>query len=147
MFERLAFVGWVVLTAGAIGAVAMSAWFPWPRPGCPVFLGGGGGCLLAWMVGAFGRAHLHFTECENSLEFRELPRTAPEEEERADHLRRVFDSWEELDARRADGDGDVWQVQELRREAASLLRADPNLREEFAHELSQHPELRDRPDR
>ncbi len=147
MFERLTFVVWVALTCVSIGAVSLSPWFPWPSPGIAVFFGGGGGCILAWLLGAYGRAHLHFSECEDSFEFRELPGLLPADEDRADHLRRVFDSWEELNARRDRGEADIWQVQELRREAASLLRADPNLREEFARELSRHPELGDRPDR
>ena len=141
IFERLTFVIWLALTAVSIGTVSMSPWSTWPSPGVAMFLGGGGGCVLAWMLGTYGRAHLHFRECEDSFEFRELPGVMPADEDRAGHLRRVFDSWEELNARRARGDADIWQVQELRREAASLLRADPQLREEFAHELSRHPEL------
>jgi hypothetical protein len=147
MFERLAFVVWMVLTSVSIGVVCMSPWFAWPSPGLAVFLAGAGGCILAWLFGTYGRASLHFSECEASFEFNEAPGVIPEDEEPSDHLRRVFDSWEELDARRDRGDGDIWQVQELRREAASLLRADPHLREEFAHELSRHPELGDRQDR
>lgn len=144
MLERLAFVVWLAVTSISIGVVSMSPWFSWPEPGLTVFLGGSGGGVLAWMLGSYGRKRLHFAECEESLHFTEAPGTISEDDERADHLRRVFSTWEELDDLRSRGGGDVWQVQELRREAASLLRADPRLRAEFERELSSHPELGDR---
>ena len=140
MLERLAFVVWLAVTSFSIGVVGVSPWFTWPQPGLAVFLAGSGGCILAWLLGRFGREKLHFAECEDSLQFRDPSADG----DRADHLRRVFDTWEELDAQRESGSVDVWRVQELRREAASLLQRDPRLRAEFEHELSRHPELGDR---
>jgi len=139
ILERLAFVLWLALTGSSIGAALLSAWFDWPAPGLAVFLAGSGGSIFSALLRHYGRARLHFEECEASLEF-----GLPRESARAEHLRRVFDSWEALDAQRESGGIDVWRVHELRREAASLLEAEPALRATFERELSRRPELRDR---
>ncbi len=142
MLERLAFIVWMGLTTTSIGFVGLSLYEPWPHPGLSMFLAAGGGCVLAWMLGTYGRARLHFAECEKALNEAATP--AIEDDPTADRLRRLLDSWEELDARRDLGGIDPWRVQELRREAASILQSDPRLRTEFARELSRHPELGDR---
>jgi hypothetical protein len=143
MFERFAYTLWLLFTVASLAAalhggvlllLAGRAWLP--------FLLGAASLGFAMFLRRLGRRHLRFDACEASLDFTEWTIASREYEARAGQLRRVFDRWDAVDASRARGDGDVWQVLALRREAQTLLDADPALRTEFQHQLARHPELR-----
>jgi hypothetical protein len=147
MLERLAYLGWLGLTASSIGVLGVTPWQHWPYPGLFMLSGGLGGFILSRILNSVGRAWLHFAERAEEFDHAGangfLPGT-PEHEARANTLRQLFHQWEALDALRARGEADIWQVQAVRRQAESLLRADPQLRSEFMYEVSRRPELGER---
>lgn len=144
MFERLAFLVWMALTALSFGFLGLSPWFRWPDPGAFVCLGSVAGLVLAWALRLWGKSRLHFDEHQHSFDTAGssgfLP-GSPEHEARAENLRKLFYEWDALAERQARGEGDIWQVAEIRREAQALLDADPQLRVEFDYHVSRHPEL------
>jgi hypothetical protein len=147
MLERLAYVGWLGITAASLCTLILSFTFAISGSGAPLFLAGLGGISISGVVNYLGRKHLHFERCERSLElvasYGMLP-VSPGHAERADLLRQVLEKWTQVEGQILSGEVDIWERQALRRQAQSLLAADPALRVEFHDELSEHPELRDR---
>jgi hypothetical protein len=142
MFERFIYTLWLLFTVAALGAAMYGGILLLTGQAFVPFLIGSSGLYCSWVLRRMGRRHLRFDASEASLDFTVWSATSREYDERAMHLRRLFDQWDAVDASRAHGDGDVWQVLALRREARSLLDADPALRAEFRLQLARHPELR-----
>jgi len=147
MLERLAYIGWLGITTASLCALILSLTLAVSGMGGELFLAGACGTAISGVVNRLGRRHLHFDKCERSLELvaSYAPnRATPGHAERADLLRRLLEKWTEVDQEILDGKSDVWERQALRRQARSLLAADPDLLNEFEDELSAHPELTDR---
>jgi hypothetical protein len=147
MLERLAYIGWLGITTASLCALILSLTLSISGVGGELFVAGVCGTALSGVVNRYGRKHLHFDKSERSLELvaSYAPnRTTAGHAERADLLRRLLDRWMEVDQQILDGKSDVWERQVLRRQAISLLAADPALRNEFEDELSAHPELTER---
>jgi hypothetical protein len=145
MFERLVYVGWLGFTAASLSALILSLTFLATGMGGELLVAGVLGTVISGIVNRYGRRHLHFDRCERALEFRETGGLFPATLARQNHaesLRRVFEAWTEVDEQILAGKMDVWERQALRRQARSLLDADPALRDEFRDELSEHPELK-----
>jgi hypothetical protein len=131
--------------AASICALILSLTLVVSGVGRELFLAGACGTLASGILNHFGRKHLHFDQCERSLELVTPFRLNPVSRghaERADLLRRVLEKWTQVEAEIVEGKVDIWERQALRREAQSLLAADPELRNEFEDELSEHPELK-----
>lgn len=147
MLERLAYIGWLGITTASLSALILSMTLAISGAGGRLFFAGVVGTVIAGAMNRYGRRHLHFDQCERSLEvvasYSLTPVTAGHAE-RADLLRRLLDKWTLVDAQISAGTMDIWERQTLRRQAQSLLAADPELRNEFEDELSAHPELSDR---
>lgn len=148
VLERLAYVVWVGMTAISLGATILSPWFPWPEQGLPIAVYGFSGFALSRLLHQIGHEHWHFAEHEGGFEVLASPggeRLDQGHEQRANDLRRLLLRWDDLDARREEGDdtADVWQVHAIRQETRTLLRADPALRYEFDREIARHPGLGD----
>lgn len=144
ILERLAYIGWLGITAVSICTLILSLTLAISGVGAELFFAGACGTALSGFVNRYGRRHLHFDRCERSLEM--VASCSPNavtagHAERADLLRRLLEKWTQVDALILEGKMDVWDRQDLRRQALSLLAADPDLRGEFADELSEHPEL------
>jgi hypothetical protein len=146
MLERLVYVGWLGITAASLSALILSLTFAVSGMVGELFVAGVFGTAFSGLLNRYGRKHLHFDQCEQALEFRETGGFFPvsvAHQDRADSLRRVFEEWTQVDEQILAGKMDVWERQALRRQAQSLLTADPDLRNEFEYELSEHPELKD----
>jgi hypothetical protein len=147
MLERLAYVGWLGTTAASLCALILSLTFAVSEMGRELFLMGVCGTVLSGYVNYLGRKHLHFEQCERSLEVvasYSMNPVSAGHVARADSLRRVLEKWTYVEEQILAGKMEIWERQALRRQAQSLLAADPELRNEFEEELSEHPELRDR---
>jgi hypothetical protein len=146
MLERLAYVGWLGITAASLCALILSLTLATSGLGLELLLMGVFGTVFSGFVNYLGRKHLHFDRCERSLEvvasYSMTPVTAGHGA-RADSLRRVLDKWSLVEEQILAGKVEIWERQTLRRQAQSLLAADPELRNEFEEELSEHPELKD----
>jgi hypothetical protein len=142
MLERLAYLIWLAITATSISAIFLAVFKGVHGAGLGLFAGGIGGTILSRLLHGDGRKHLHFDDCEDSLDFN--GDGDPEHAARAENLRRLLARWNQLDARREQDEEDTWQVLAIRRETQSLLDADPGLRSEFDRQLARHPELRNR---
>lgn len=145
MLERLAYVIWLVITGASVCMIFLSAVMGFEGSAAALFLGGVAGILASRLLHTHGHKHWHFDECTASLEYLSQETYYPgtlEHENRANSLRKVFHDWEELEIEgpMLHGD-DVWRRHALRREAQSILDADPALRQEFQYEISQRPEL------
>lgn len=147
MLERLAYIGWLGITTASLCALILSLTLAISGVGGELFVAGICGTALSGVVNRYGRKHLHFDKSERSLELvaaHSPNRMTPDHAERAERLRRLLDRWIEVDQQILDGKSDVWERQALRRQARSLLAADPDLFIEFEDELSAHPELTER---
>jgi hypothetical protein len=145
MLERLVYVGWLGFTAASLSALILSLAFVATGLGRELLLVGASGTVISGIINRYGRKHLHFDQCERALEFRETGGLFPatlSHQNHSESLRRVFEAWTEVDEQILAGKMDVWERQALRRQARSLLDADPALRDEFRDELSEHPELK-----
>jgi hypothetical protein len=147
MLERLAYIGWLCITTASICALILSLTLAISGMGRELFLMGVCGSVVSGIVNYLGRKHLHFERSERSLEvvasYTMTPISAGHVA-RADSLRRVLEKWTLVEEQILAGKVEIWERQALRRQAQSLLAADPDLRNEFEEELSEHPELRDR---
>jgi hypothetical protein len=147
MLERLAYIGWLGITTASLCTLILSATLAISGVGFELFLAGACGTAIAGFLNRYGRKHLHFDQCERSLEVVASfsPNTVSAgHAQRADRLRQLLDQWTQVDAEISAGKMDIWERQALRQQALSLLAADPELRREFEDELSAHPELTDR---
>jgi len=147
MLERLAYIGWLGITTASLCSLILSMTLAISGMGVELFVAGACGTAISGFVNRYGRKHLHFDQSERSLEvvasYSLTPVTAGHAQ-RVDLLRRLLDIWTLVDAQISAGKMDIWERQALRRQAQSLLAADPELRNEFEDELSAHPELGDR---
>ena len=142
MLERLAFACHLALLVGACGLVGLGMIFAIfmdeVRPLCVGLAGG----ALSRILQQHGYRSWNFRRWEDSLEPSDSAQSLvldPARAERANELSRLL---RELAAIRENGArADVWEVQELRHRVGLLLKADPALREDFAGELAEHPEI------
>jgi hypothetical protein len=144
ILERLAYASWLGVTGVSVIALIISLAMALSGTGLGMFIAGSGGFLLSRVIHDLGRRHLHFDECERTLEFREtggLFSIDTEHDQRALSLQRALEEWNALDERGLTGEIDIWRRQALRRQVQSLLARDPELKKEFQEELRDHPDV------
>lgn len=144
MFERLAFGCFLALLVASIGLAALGAIFGLHGGDARPAVFGVAGLLVVLAVRPFGYKHLHFREWEDSLEPVDRGHAFafdPVFGERAHAFAELLTALEALQLRIAAGEGDVWAVQRLRHDALAMLAEEPALREVFAIEIAEHPEL------
>jgi hypothetical protein len=144
MLERLAFGFYLALIVGSCGLTGLGLIFGLVhgevRPVCL----GVAGLLLFAVIRPIGYRHLHFRDWEESFEPADggnVLALSPEQQARGRELDELLRELDALERKRAAGEPDVWAVNQARRAAAGLLAADPALREVFAAELADRPEL------
>ena len=144
MLERLAFGCFLALLVISTGLTCLGAIFGLHGGDARPAVFGVAGLLLVLAVRPLGYKHLHFREWEDSFEPADGGHAFeldPVLGERARAFAEMLANLEALQQRIAAGEGDVWDVQRLRHDAAAMLAAEPALREVFAAELAAHPEL------
>jgi len=136
MLERFAFAIYLVTIAGSCGLIGLGLLFALlleeVRPLCVGLAGG----ALVQVLRQHGYRVWHFAQWEDSFEPSDARSDFGED---AVPVGRVGEFVEIL--RALEAGGDVWAVQELRHQARALLAAEPGLRERYAEELAEHPEL------
>lgn len=138
MLERLAFAAFLALLIGSVGLLSVGLLFGVAGGDYRAAAFGLGGLLL-FFLRPLGYKHLHFRECEESIELAELRAStlSPAQEGRALALAEALNALADLQERGAD----IWAVQQMRHKASAMLADEPALREVFARELADHPEL------
>jgi hypothetical protein len=142
MFERLAFAFHLALLVAACGLTGLGLIFAVfmeeVRPLCVGLAGG----ALSRILHQHGYKVWNFRRWEESLEPSDRGQVLvldPARAERANELARVLQALARIEA--GETPRDVWEVQALRHRAGVLLQRDPALREDFAGELANYPEI------
>jgi hypothetical protein len=136
ILERLAYVFYFVVLVCSIGFTWLGGMMGWITGNYTALLVAMAGLVLSRWLHIQGFTHWHFRECEDGMNAVETGASWPRpdrEEALAGEIEQLFT--------RLDAEADVWARGDLRREIATRLATAPALREEFAENLADHPEL------
>ena len=132
VLERLAYACYLMLLCCSIGFTWLGLIVGHQTGDYTAMVIALGGLILSRWMHVRGFARWHFRECQEALDHWGASRTE-EEEVLHGEITTLF--------AQLDTESDVWSRGAVRREIAAKLAVAPELREDFAEALRQHPEL------